>query len=191
MKDTKKILIGVGIVAALCCCAAVVSLLVFRQFSKRMVNVISTEPADVEKVKQNIAEFDTPEGYKPVSMSFLGYNVINLVSEDSDSRMTIMLMQYSSLISGNSEQMKEQLRQAAQQQGRQPGMSMKLVETREAVIRGETVEVTISESTYQGFTFGQWMTVFTGNKGPAILMIQGPVEDWDDQFIEDFIESFH
>ena len=58
-------------------------------------------------------------------------------------------------------------------------------------IRGETVTVTISEGNYQGFIMRQWTTVFQGNKGPTILMIQGPVDAWDDQVLDDFLKSIH
>ena len=191
MKESKKLLIGFGIVAVLCCCAAGISFFAFREFGKRMANAVSTDPASVEQAKKNIAEFDVPEGYTPTVMSFLVYDMITLVPEGSDSDMTIMLMQSSGILSGDPEQMKEQLRQAAQQQGKQPGASMQLVETRDEVIRGETVTVTISESQYQSFTIRQWMTVFTGNKGPTILMIQGAAKSWDDELIADFIKSIH
>lgn len=190
MKEPKKLLIGLGIVLVLCCFAAGVFALAFRELGKRMVNAISTEPAVVDKAKKNIADFDVPKGYRGMVMSLPGYEMINFAPEKPGNRMTIMLMQYSGIISGNAEQMKEQLRQSAQQQSNQPGATTKLVETREVVIRGETVTATINESTYQDFVIRQWMTIFTGNKGPTILLIQGPPDQWDEQFIEDFIKSF-
>ena len=188
MKESKKLLIGFGVVAVLFCCAAGISFFAFRELSKRMVNAISTDPAGVEQARQNIAEFDVPEGYKSTVMSFLVYDMVSLTPEHSGGMM-IMLMQSNSVFSGNPEQMQEQMRQAAQRQGSQPGGSMHFVETRDVTIRDETVAVTVSESKYQSFTIRQWIAVFTGNKGPVILMIQGPVDDWDDQVVEDFIKS--
>jgi hypothetical protein len=190
MKESKKLLIGFGVVAVLCMCAAGISYFAFREFGKRMTNAIGTDTASVDQAKENIAEFDVPEGYSPTVMSFLTYDMVTLNSESSSgSRMMIMMMQTNSFFSGNSEQTTEQLRQAMRQQGSQPGMSMKLIETHEEVIRGETVIISVSEGNYQSFTMRQWMTVFTGNKGPTILMIQGPAESWDDQIIEDFLKS--
>ena len=103
--------------------------------------------------------------------------------------MMIVLMQYTGLVSGNSEQMEEQLRRSIAQQNNQPGVSMKTVDTQEAVIRGKAVTVTISEGDYQTFTMRQWSTVFDGNKGPTILMVQGVTEAWDQQLLDDFIKS--
>ncbi len=189
MKESKKLLIGFGIVGVLCLCAAGVSFFAFREFSKRMENIISTDPASVEQVKQNIADFDTPEGYAPTVMSFLVYDMIDLRSEDYANRTNIIMLQSNTFLSGNSEQVKAQLRQAMERQNNNPGMSMKLVDTYHEVIRGETVNVTISEGSTQNITMRQLLTIFTGNRGLVILMIQGPVEDWDDQFAEDFIAS--
>lgn len=98
-------------------------------------------------------------------------------------------MQYSKFSSGDSEQVAEQLKQAAEQQSGRPGMSMKVVDTFEDVIRGQTVTVTVSEANYQDFIMRQWVTIFQGNNGPVILMIQGPASTWDDQLIDDFIKS--
>jgi len=101
----------------------------------------------------------------------------------------IMLMQFNNGAGLDQAQMEEQMRQAFEQQGGQPGMQMKVVETREETIRGEQVIVTISEGASQGITLRQWITVFKGNGGPTMLMIQGTTGDWDDELIADFIHS--
>ncbi len=101
-----------------------------------------------------------------------------------------MLMQLNNGSSlGNEEQTREQLRQVAEQQNGQAGSSMRVVDSFETVIRKETVTVTVSEGDYQSFTMRQWITIFDGNNGPTILMIQGPTSRWDDKLVEDFIKS--
>lgn len=191
MNESKKILIGFGIVAVMCCCAAGVSYLAFRQLGKQVENAFNADPTSIAKTQDNIAEFDIPPGYGPMAISLFNYDLVNLIPETSNSGMTIMMMQYTGLISGNRTQLEQQLRQAAEQQNNQPGVPLQIVDTREATIREETVVVTISEGDYQGFSMRQWTTVFQGNKGPTILMIQGPLNAWDDQLIDDFLKSIH
>jgi hypothetical protein len=191
MSESRKLLIGFGIVALLCLCAAGVSYLAFRQLGKQVENALNTDPTSIAKTQDHIAEFDIPPGYRPMAISLFNYDMVNLIPETSNSGMTIMMMQYTGLVSGNRKQLEQQLRQAAERQSNQSGVPMQMVDTREVSIRGETVIVTISEGDYQGFIMRQWTTVFQGNQGPTILMIQGPLNVWDDQLIDDFLKSIH
>ncbi|MBI5351121.1 MAG: hypothetical protein HZB50_00620 [Chloroflexi bacterium] len=189
MNESKKLLIGFGVILVICCCTAGIAFFAFRQFSTRMESGVNGNPTSVAKAKAEIADFDIPSGYAPVTFNFFTYNMITLNPDTSSSGMMIMLMQYTGVISGNSDQMEEQLRRSLAQQNNQPGTSMTVVDTHEEVIRGQTVTVTISEGRYESFTIRQWSTVFKGNKGPTILMVQGAAETWDDQLLEDFIKS--
>lgn len=191
MSESKKLMIGFGVIAVICCCAAGSTYFAFNQFGRKMENIVNADPTTIARAQDNIAEFEVPPGYTPMVMSLLGYDMINLMPETSNSGMTIMLMQYNGMVSGSPEQMEEQLRREAERQNSQPGASMQVVEIREESIRGQTVTVTISESSFQNFTMRQWTTVFQGNQGPTILIVQGPVEYWDDQLLNDFIESIH
>jgi hypothetical protein len=187
MNDKKKWLIGIGIVAVLCLCAGAVTVLVFREAGKRMSDAFMTDPASIAQVRHKIAEYDVPPGYsETMAMSLFTYDLIAISSNTaSDSSTVIMLMQFSGAATVDPDQMQE----AMQQQTGQPGTQMSVVETRTETIRGEQVQVTISETTSQGFTLRQWMTVFRGNGGPAMLMIQGEAETWDDEMVADFIKS--
>ncbi len=189
MNESKKLLIGFGVVLALCCFTAGIFYFTVREFGSRMKNAVNGDPTSVARAQAEIAEFDIPSGYKPIAINMLNYNLITLNPDSSNRDMMIMLMQYTGLISGNSEQMEERLRQAVSQQNNQPGASMNVVDTQEVIIRNQTVTVTISEGQYQTFTMRQWSTVFEGNKGPTILMVQGAVKTWDDQLLENFIKS--
>ncbi|MFN8412956.1 MAG: hypothetical protein U0Z26_11255 [Anaerolineales bacterium] len=190
MSEAKKLTIGFVVVGLLCCCVAVAAFLGFREFGKRTQSMINGDPTSVAKIQNKIADYEIPQGYKTQAMDMFIYDLISL-SPDSSShnKPTIILMQYNGAISGNSAQVEEQLRQAAEQQGNQAGASMHYVDSFDKEIRGETVTVTVSEGDYGNFTMRQWITIFKGNRGPTILMIQGPAENWDDQLVEDFIKS--
>jgi hypothetical protein len=189
MNESKKLLIGFGVILIVCCFTAGISFFTFREFGSRMKNAVNGDPTSVARAQAEIAEFDIPSGYKPMSINMFNYNMITLNPDSSNQDMTIMLMQYKGLISRNSKQMEEQLRQAASQQNNQPGAPMNVVDTQEVVIRNQTVTAIISEGQYETFTMRQWSAVFQGNKGPTVLMIHGTVKTWDDQLLEDFIKS--
>ena len=189
MSESKKLLIGFAVVGVICVCIAGISFLGLRTLGNRFEDMTNGEPTSVARAQEKIAEFDIPPGYEPMALSMFVYDMISLTPIDSENDPMIMLMQFNKSTSGDPEQMEKQLKQAAEQQSGRPGMSMQVVDTFEEVIRGETVTVTVSEANYQDFVFRQWMTIFQGNKGPVILMIQGPARTWDDQLVDDFIKS--
>ncbi len=194
MKESKKILIGLAVIGAMCICVAGITFFAFREFGKRVENMAeeSNSPATIAEAQENIAKFTTPKGYSASAMDLFTYEIVTLtpdLSEIGGNGPMIVIMQYKGLLPGNNAQMEQQLRQAVQQQGGGAGSSMQIVDTFETTIREETVTVTVSESSYQSYTTRQWMTIFKGNNGPTILMIQGPSDEWDDQLVEDFIAS--
>lgn len=189
MQESKKLLIGLGIISIICCCIAAVAYFAFRKIGTRLQSAVNGDPTSVARVQQDIAEFEIPEGYQPFALNMFNYDMLTLTPVSAQSGMTIMLMQYTGVTAGNSEQMEEQLRRAISQQGGQAGTNMKLVDTYEETIRGQTVTVSVSEGQFQSFTMRQWSTVFQGNKGPTIVMVQGITDGWDDQLLDDFIKS--
>ena len=187
----RNIWIAVAVVGVLCLVACGVAFLVFRQVGTKVTEAIKTDPSDVSAVSDKIAQYDLPPGYEAqMSMSLFVYDLVVIgSSQTGSSSMMIMLMQFNNGAGLDQAQMEEQMRQAFEQQGGQPGMQMKVVETREETIRGEQVIVTISEGASQGITLRQWITVFKGNGGPTMLMIQGTTSDWDEELILNFIHS--
>ena len=182
----RTIWIIVGVAAVLCIIACAVTFLVVGKMGSDMFNF---NPSDVQGVSDTIAEYDMPPGYKPfMSMSLPSmYDIVALSSDNGT--MMIMLMQFTGNLGMTEEQMQEQVRQSFEQQSGQGGAQMQVVETREDTIRGQKVTITVSEGTGEGVTLRQWMTVFTGNGGPTVLMIQGSTSDWDETLITNFIHS--
>jgi hypothetical protein len=188
MSDKKKILIGIGVVAALCLCATGVMFLVVREAGSRVTESFKTDPTSIAQVGDKIAEYDVPPGYQEsMAMSLFIYDMVYITpeSENSPVSMIFMMMQFTG--AGNTDA--EQMREAMEQQTGQSNSQMHVVETRTEVIRGEEVSVTVSETSTQGLTLRQWLAVFRGNGGPTMLMIQGPSEAWDEEVIEEFIHS--
>ena len=187
---TKKTLIIVGSVSALCILACVALFIVGNSMFKRVGKMFQTDPAKVAQAAHTIVDYDLPPGYSErMSMDFISYRVAMIGPTDENSSMMIMLGQFTNSTL-NPDQMAEQIRKAFEQQGAQPGLSMRTVETRTMTIRGTQTDVTIREGTSSaGFTFRQLITVFPGKGGPAVLMIQGTTADWDEKLVDAFIQS--
>lgn len=188
---SRNIWIAVGVVGALCLVACVVAYFVIRQVGTQVGEAIKTDPAEVAAVSDKIAQYNLPPGYKAqMSMSILMYDMVVIAPSQSGSNsMMIMLMQFNGDVGMSQEQMQEQVRQSFEQQSGQGGAPMTVVETRQDTIRGEQVTISISEGESAGVKMRQLMTVFTGDGGPTVLMIQGAVSDWDEQLILNFIHS--
>jgi len=87
--------------------------------------------------------------------------------------------------------MQEQMRRSLEQQSGRPGLQMEVVEVKKMTIRGEEVDVTLLEGAdEQGFILRELITSFPGKDGTAMLMIIGPAQLWDEDEIDQFIESF-
>ena len=191
----KWIWIGLGAALLFCCCAVVAAILVFRQAGKTIEEGMKTDPESAAQAARKIADYDLPPGYQEqMSMDILFYSFV-IIAPETDTQTTtsplIMLAQFSQA-GMDRQQMEQQLRQAFEQQSGQRGADMQVVEVKNMVIRGEEVEVTIFEGTdTNGYVVRQLITSFPGKDGTAMLMIMGSPSTWDDNMIDDFIESIH
>jgi len=188
----KWIWIGLGAVLLICCCAAIAAGLVFRQIGQRVEEGMKTDPEGAAQAAHEIVDYTLPRGYQEqMSMNIMFYSFVVIAPESSGAgRPTIMLAQFQAGM--DQEQMKQQLQQSAEQQYGRNGMEMRLVEVRETTIRGEETEVVIYEGTDEnGYSMRQLITAFPGKDGNAMLMIMGDPEYWNENEINQFIESIH
>ncbi|HCR71910.1 MAG TPA: hypothetical protein DIW23_10740 [Anaerolineae bacterium] len=185
-ENTKRIIITIGIILILCCFVTLMASVVIYGLSKEVDKRINVGPQDAQQVRENIATFDLPPDYElAAGMSIFFYDMVSLLPEKNGYLPSIMLVQYSGFTVGDNEKMEEELRNAAQQQGGQPGISVPIVGEFETVIRGEVTTVTVSEDT----KMRQWTAVFEGNLGPTLFMAQGHISGWDEQLLMDFLAS--
>lgn len=188
MSESRKLLIGFAVVGAICFCMAGIGFFGLREFGKRFESMANGDPTAVAQMREKIADFDVPPGYRTTGMPMVIYDAIMLMPEQTSGPM-IILMQYSGVTTASREEMEQSLRQAAEQQSRQSGTPMQVVDSFETVIRGETVTVTVSEGSTQGLVLRQWITIFEGNNGLVIFMAQGIAQQWDEQLLNDFLQS--
>lgn len=187
MSEAKWMTVGFVAIGALCCCMAVAAIFGGRLYADRMTNMVEGEPTSIAEIQSRIVKFDTPPGYSVSAIPMFVYDMV-MITPDETRGPVILLMQYSTLKEGDQEQVEESLRLTAESQNSQ-GISFKEVGSFEVTIRDETSTVIVSEGDLDGFVMRRWMTVFNGNNGPVILMIQGSDSSWDEDVLRDFIVS--
>jgi hypothetical protein len=65
-----------------------------------------------------------------------------------------------------------------------------ILETKTISVRGEEAALVISEAINgEGNEYRQAMVIFQGKNGPTLLVFSEPVENWDQQTIENLISS--
>lgn len=194
MSRNQKIVLAFGVVGLLCLVAGAFLVWSARKLGEQVRDSIRSDPTSIARVSAGIAAFEIPAGYEEkMAMSLFNYDFVMIMpNSPSSGSMIISLMQLKGSLALNPEQMEQQMRQSMQQQSGRSYGQMRTIETREETIRGEKVVVTISESNIQeGAAIRQWMTIFQGDGGPTMLMIQGSPQDWDEELIEEFIASIH
>ncbi|MBL8089010.1 MAG: hypothetical protein JNJ43_01685 [Anaerolineales bacterium] len=185
-ENTKRTIITIGIILVLCCFVTLMAGFVIWGLSKEVDKRINIEPSEVSQVRENIATFDLPPEYElAAGMSILFYDMVSIVPEKNGYLPSIMLVQYSGVTIGDNKKMEEELRNAAQQQGGQPGVNLPIVGSFETTIKGEVTTITVSEDA----KMRQWTAVFQGNLRPTLFMAQGHISGWDEQLLMDFLAS--
>lgn len=188
----KWIWIGLGAALLFCCCAALVAVLVFRQAGRTIQESVDTDPEAAAEAAHQIADYDLPAGYQEqMAMDILFYSFVMIGPEYSSGNAAgplFMLAQFQAGV--DEEQMEEQIRQSFEQQYGNQQMNMTLVNIEEKTIRGEETQVATYEGTDKdGTVFRQVLTSFPGKDGTAMLLIMGSAEAWDQDLVDEFIES--
>lgn len=190
--NNKWIWIGLGAATLLCCCSVIVAVLVFGQIGNTMKEGMKTDPASASKAAHEIADYTLPDGYQEqMAMDILFYSFVMIAPEsNATGEPIIMLAQFPTGM--DQQQMEDQIRQSFEQQSGRRGMTLELKEVKKMTIRGEETDVVIYEGTDQsGVSMRQLLATFPGKNGTAMLMIMGSPLGWDDDEINQFIESIH
>lgn len=192
-KQNKWIWIGLGAAILFCCCAVAIALFTFYKIGEQVGGGIQTDPESAAESAHAIMDYDLPEGYQErMAMNFGFYSIAMIGPEVySDERPLIMFAQFNQY-GLNEEQMEQQVRQSFEQQSGRRGLTMEIKDVKKMTIRGEDTDVVIYEGTDDnGLAMRQLITTFPGKDGTAMLMIMGSPMHWDDDEIDQFIESIH
>ena len=172
-----------GVLAVLCCGAGIY---LFNKFSKAM----TTDPAQVAAIQQDIAGINLPEGFKPQG-GFdwtLGIKIKAAIYSRSGSEM-LMLMQMPSTAS--EEEMRQQMQDSLAKQGKKQELRVESRETRTVIIDGKEVPFEFTKGTQEGSgrAMRQVIGVFPGRDGTAMLMYTAPEDQWKDEEVMAMLRS--
>ena len=189
--NNKWIWIGLGGAVLLCCCGLLAAGLVFWKMGQTVQEGMKTDPEGASQAAHEIADYTLPRGYQEqMSMNIMFYSFVMIADETSTSKPIIMLAQFQAGV--DDQQMEDSIRQSFEQQSGQRGMNMELKEVKKMTIRGTETDVAIYEGADQeGNAIRQLITTFPGRGGTAMLMIMGSPEYWNENEINQFIESIH
>jgi hypothetical protein len=189
--NNKWVWIGLAATILVCCCAALFAWLVFRQVGQQVQQGMKTDPASASKAAHEIVDYDLPQGYEEKMAMDLGFYAIAMLGPvDAEAPGPIIMLAQFSSYGMDPEQMEQQLRQSFEQQSGRRGMNMELVEVKKMTIRGEETDVAVFEGTDEfGNSLRQLLASFPGKDGTVMMMIMGDTQAWDEELVENFINS--
>ena len=193
-KTTRNILLAIGSLLLVCGCISAVILATGVWTFGRVVNwteqSVSESPEVAVSVGSEIADFEIPEGFgSPYSVHFGDVTMVGYQSENGKSH--ILLAQFPQ---GTSINVDEMLREISEYSDDPHsiwyGTETTLIEQKTVTIRGEETTLNISEGTSsEGSTYRSATATFEGQGGPALVLVAAPVDEWDAEMVDSFIES--
>lgn len=193
-KSTKTILIVIGSILLVCGCITagifVTGLWSFVSVVNFVEQSVSESPQVAVRLGSEIADFEVPEGYgAPYSVHFGDVTMVAYKSQSEKSH--ILLAQFPD---GTSINVEEMLKTIEKGSGDPDSIwyntETTLVEQRSVTICGQETTLNISEGTSSdGVAFRTATATFEGRGGPSLVMIAGPIDEWDADMVEDFISS--
>ena len=191
---TKTILIIAGSLLLVCVCCVGVFSATGVWSAIRYANWAETNTTrdlyEVAPMIEEIATITLPDGFgSPYGMHFGEITSVGFASQSKNTHL--LLTQFPQGTSVNTKEMFKLMTQySLNPESRWNEGRTTVIEEKPVVIRGEQTNLVVSEGTSSdGTQYRSAVVTFQGNKGPALLMIAGPVEEWDSQMVEDFIAS--
>jgi hypothetical protein len=193
-KSTKTILIVIGSILLVCGCITAgvfaTGLWSFSRFVNFTERSVSESPQVAVRFGSEIADFEVPEGF--ASPYGIHFGDMTLVGYKSSSEKSLLLL--AQFPKGTSINVDEMLRRIEEGSGDPNSIWYKtettVVEQKAVTIRGKECNLSISEGTSSdGVEFRMATAKFDGRGGPSLVMIAGPIDEWDIEMVENFISS--
>lgn len=193
-RTTKTILIITGAVVLACGCLAAAALATglwtFNQLAIFSRESFSEDPGVAVRVGDEIADFEVPGGYgSPHSIHFGDVTVIDYSSPSGMSH--IFLAQFPEGTSINVEELLKIIEEGSSKPDSfWYNTELALVQQKSVEIREQASTLNISEGTSkEGIPYRAATAEFQGRGGPAMVLIAGPLSEWDEEAVEQFIAS--
>lgn len=187
-------MIVIGSILLVCGCVAAgifaTGVWSFGRFVSWADESVSEDPQEVLRVGAEIADFEIPEGFgSPYSVHFGDVTLIGYKSPSEKSQL--LLAQFPQGTSINLDEMLRIIRDGANDPNSiWYNTETELVEQKPVTIRGDECMLSISEGTSRdGVEFRMATAKFEGRGGPSLVMIAGPLDEWNDEVVESFVAS--
>lgn len=189
MNRTAKIILGiVAGILILCLLCGVTGILMFRASGRTLERSFQTNPANAETIADGIAEYDLPVGFgDEFGMQVADFAMVGYTGEDDHRH--IFLFQLPSYVTLDEDQIQDRLQQAYDRNDRPE--RLQVVDRLPGKIRGQEVELVVSEGiNHDNQAYREVSAIFQGRGGQAVVLISGPVTNWDQRMVDEFIASF-
>jgi hypothetical protein len=194
-KTVKVILIITGVLVVICGCASAVlfgtGLWSMRELVRWADTNTSEDPQDVATIAAEIAEFDLPAEFgSPYGMHFMDFTSVGYLSQSGHTH--IYLTQFPKDAHVDVDEMMRMLNQGGQAEGPWVGSQITEVEQKPVTVRGQESTLSIGEGqSSDGEVFRVATVSFQGKGGQALLMVAGPLDEWDLEMVETLVTSVH
>lgn len=145
-----------------------------------------TDPTNVNTVAHSIADFDLPSGYQPdYVIEALGYTVAAYNSTDEQSHLVFMqtpeeIMPDETVLEGF----------IANNDSQTVWSDAELINREQYQIRDFPANMTISDRTNgTGVRYHSMNLIFQGKLGTAMVVMNQPLSQWNDDTVTQFVES--
>ena len=151
---------------------------------------VSESPQEAVRLGSEIADFEVPEGFgSPYSVHFGDVTLIGYKSRSEKSHL--LLAQFPQGTSINVDEMLRAIREGSGDPNSiWYNTETTLVEQSPVTICGQETTLNISEGiSSDGVPFRMATAKFEGRGGPSLVMVAGPIYEWDGKMVDAFIES--
>jgi hypothetical protein len=190
-KNTRWPWVGLAGAALFFVCSLLVAGFVFIQIRKQYERLFRIEPEPASEAAHKLIDYDLPPGYQETrSGGYSEFSIVQIAPDSNTGPLILLAPVNFSLINRNAGQ--ERIRKALEQNSGRSHLNLELVKVQMMIIRGEEAEV----RTYEGknqvkLVIREMVTSFPGKDGTVMMMIICPVALWDQQLVDDFINSIH
>jgi hypothetical protein len=193
-KTTKTVLIIVGSVLFLCACGASVlfaaGLWSLRTIGRVAESSTSRDLPEVANMLSEVAVITLPDGFgSPYGIHIGDITSVGFASQSKNTHILITQFPQGTVV--DTKEMLKLIRDYSTNPDNPWDTSTtRVIEGKPVTIRGQETYLEISEGTSSDGTSYRVATApFQGKRGPALLMIAGPLDEWDMEMVDTFIAS--
>jgi hypothetical protein len=164
----------------------VMSMIILVTFSACGTLEATNDSQHVTDTAAKIADFEVPADFVPqFSAAMSGYTVAAYKGPNDPSHLFLIQSEKEA----DGPELEKVLNELAPG-SKNPNTRMTVIESRKVAVRGQEVDMVISEGTNsENIAYRQATVGFPGKGGPALLVFSETVENWDQDAIDAFLAS--